>query len=147
MVIIRKICEILTITLIVVIGFAPLDASAQSDKKASCNADSMQAVISKGYQAAHRSDWRVVLSVALALNIGSGICTEKEQAITSALYGDFFGAIGFRHLSARKHANELLTDGRDGARRAVDQGLMPELSRKMLRRFDALAAHPMDVPG
>ena len=145
--IVRKIREISTIAFTALIAFGPLSASAQSDEKQSCDSSSLQAVITKGYDAAHRADWGTVLAAALTLNFSSGICKEPDKAYTSALYGDFFGAIGFRHRHYRKKADELLADGRGAARRSVEQGEMPELTRKMLRRFDALAAHPMDIPG
>jgi len=144
---VRNIRELATVAIIFVLALAPIGASAQDENgQAHCDPDQLQTVITKGYYAARHADWRKLLAAALTLNFSSGVCKEHEQAFTAALYGDFFGAIGFRHTNMGSKADELLADGRSAARNAVDQGTMPGLARKMLRRFDALAAHPMDVP-
>ena len=145
---VRNVRELATVAIIFVLALAPIGARAQDENgQASCDPDQLQAVVTKGYYAARHADWQKLLIVALTLNFSSGVCKEHEQAFTAALYGDFFGAIGFRHTNMGKKADELLADGRSAARNAVDQGTMPRLAQKMLRRFDSLAAHPMDVPG
>ena len=144
---VRNIRELATVAIIFVLALAPIGASAQDENgQAHCDPDQLQTVITKGYYAARHADWRKLLVAALTLNFSSGVCKEHEQAFTAALYGDFFGAIGFRHSNMSKKADELLADGRDAARKGVERDIMPTLSRKMLRRFDALAAHPMSVP-
>ena len=127
---------------------APLCASAQlNEERASCDSGTMQTLVTKGYFAARHADWQKLIVIALTFNVSSGVCREPEQAITAALYGDFFGAIGFAHSNMRQKARELLKDGLEAAHTEINGGVMMDLSTKMLRRYDDLAAHPMDVPG